>query len=340
MTRMEWRWARNPDLGGHYVGGTNILNLLTTYEKTETRILEGRRGDEELWTFLLSLDRANDSYCEAFSPYGYSKFGNNGLLSGDDLNDLRKFLQSENVIDLFIRHNPWEHSQSIFPDGLNEQVGSVFRLELNGFSGDQESDFKAVPQKRRSTLRRSIRAGVDVVITPAHLATSSQQSEFVRIYRESMKATGAGKFYYFNVEFFQGLFLDANNSLYLFEALSAADGGVVASAIFVGDECGVAHYFLSGSLPEGKLQNATDLVIFRAAQHFAARGFDQLNLGGATVIAGSGLAAFKKAWSTSEQPYFVSKIVCDSERYWRLRGAITEGDPNLFLLRDLITGVS
>jgi hypothetical protein len=103
----------------------------------------------------------------------------------------------------------------------------------------------------------------------------------------------------------------------------------------VGDVGGASHYFLSGAMPEGKVLNATDLIIFRAAQFFAGLGFDQLNLGGATTLIGSGLATFKKSWSSMEEPYFVSKIVCDTERYMRHRGTAAGSETNTFLLRDL-----
>lgn len=340
MTSIDWHWSPTNDFGELYVGGANILNALSRFERTEIRILEGKGSDTNRWRFLLAVDSSNAGYSEAFSPYGYSEFGNVGPLSMGGLADLRFFLQSEEIIDLFIRHNPWQHSQTIFPSVLNHRAGSVFALGLERFTGDREADLAVVPQKRRSTVRRSIKNGLEIVITPAYLASTSQQSEFARIYRQTMHSSGARKFYLFNPDFFKALFLDPDRTLYLFEAVSVANRGALASSLFVGGAGRTAHYFLSGALPEGKELSAPDAIIYAAAQHFAGLNFDRLNFGGATASVSKGLGTFKKSWSNFEEPYFVSKIVCDTEKYARHRVVAAGEDQGTFLLRDLHTSLT
>jgi len=331
----RWQWGREADAGSLYFGGHSLLHNFAEFDHAKVRVLEGIQDSGSHFRFPLLVAPVAGSYWEAFSPYGYTSMPQGPPLTLDEVSTLTVFLRQQQVIDLFLRHNPWQASQDIFSPNFSAQAGVVFSLDIRGFHSEAHNDLSRVPQKRRSTLRKALSGNITVRVTPASKATEEQRASFQTIYLKTMEDNGARKFYRFDRPFFLRLFEESSESLFLFEAVDRDAGVTVASALFIGGNDSYLHYFLSGALAEARSSNAVDLIIFRAAQYFSERGCSFLNLGGATALSGDGLRTFKRNWSSQQHPYFVSKLICDDEAYYNLRSDIKNKDDAIFLLRDL-----
>jgi hypothetical protein len=335
LVATRWQWGNEADAGSLYFGGDSLLHNFAEFDGADVRVLEGIRDSGGPLRLPLLVAPVAGSYSEAFSPYGYTSMPRGPALTLDEVSTLTLFLKKQQVIDLFLRHNPWQESQEILAPDFSVQAGVAFSLNIGGFHSQVTNDLTRVPQKRRSTLRKALSGNLKVRVTLASEATPEQRTSFQVIYLKTMAHSGARKFYKFDTQFFLRLFEEASESLLLFEAEENDTGATVATALFIGGDDSYLHYFLSGTLAEARSSHAVDLIIFRAAQYFSERGYSYMNLGGATAFSGDGLRTFKKNWSTQEHPYFISKLICDDEAYYRLRSDIGIRDDTIFLLRDL-----
>jgi len=149
-----------------------------------------------------------------------------------------------------------------------------------------------------------------------------------------MDYRNAENYYYFSEEFFKDHFSKLANrcELYYIEK----DGKFISAAIFLKDVEYVHYHFSATDREYSKLQ-PMDLLIIKAIYDYGNEGYKYMHLGGGLTLEGSdGLSKFKKKYSDLEREFYISKIICDEEEYYKNREKYGISNSPIFLIKDAI----
>lgn len=255
---------------------------------------------------------AEPGLCDLESVYGYT-----GPLATCDAPDFLAeawagfdaWCAGRRVVSEFCRFHPLLDTRRFAHPGmacLHDREVVVFDL-----SRGADALWAEYPSIQRNCVRKAQAAG----LTCRRLSHAEGGAAFRQVYLSTMRGLGADTFYDFTPAYWQAL--DA-----LGEAITVLtverDGVAIAAGLFLaGDD--VAHYHLSGSLPEHRALCPNNLMLHDAALWALERGASMLLLGGGrTNRPDDSLLKFKQSISRRNQPFFIGKRVCAPEAYARL----------------------
>lgn len=187
----------------------------------------------------------------------------------------------------------------------------------------------SLPRKSRASdrqqIRKNLKRGCSVEITPGPETTPEQRAGFFTAYTETMARTEAAERYFFSESYFD-LILSAEGT-WLF-ILRDPEGEAAAASIAALSD-GLLHYYLSGTadahLKGAPMKNVVEEMITFGAERELA-----VNFGGG-ITPGDALEEFKRGFANREEQWFTSEIVCDPEASAALTAELApEGDPDFF----------
>lgn len=261
------------------------------------------------------------------TPYGYGGWILEGNISNGD--QFKRFLSSYlswandlGIVSEFVRFHPLinngEYEWEGFYDIVN--LGNTVSIKLD----DEEAIWNRFTSKNRGHIRKAIKEGVFVEISQ-----SKESFDIFRsIYESTMKHDNAGKYYYFNEEFFDRLRNGLSDNCYVFTAYLKE--AAIASAIMLFSNK-YMHYHLSGQLFEYRRFAGTNLILYEAAKWGCVNGYRELHLGGGLGAGDDALYTFKKSFNPKlpDANFMIGKKIFDKKQYEMLV-SLTNKNPTGF----------
>ena len=187
----------------------------------------------------------------------------------------------------------------------------------------------SLPRKSRASdrqqIRKNLKRGCSIEITPGPETTPEQRAGFFTAYTETMTRTDAADRYFFSEGYFD-LILSAEGT-WLFICRDPEGEAAAASIAALSD--GLLHYYLSGTA-DAHLKGAPMKNVLEEMIGFGAERELPVNFGGG-ISPGDALEEFKRGFANREEQWFTSEIVCDPEASAALTAELApEGDPGFF----------
>ena len=197
----------------------------------------------------------------------------------------------------------------------------------------------ALPRKSRASdrhqIRKNLKRGCEVEITPGPETTPEQRAGFFTAYTETMTRTDAAERYFFSKEYFDLILSAEGTWLFLLRApedQADADGRrPVAAASIAALSDGLLHYYLSGTA-DAHLKGAPMKNVVEEMIGFAAERELALNFGGG-ITPGDALEEFKRGFANREEQWFTSEITCDGTVYETLTARLAPNASSDFFPR-------
>lgn len=237
---------------------------------------------------------------DAISPYGYPGFEmvrGEGSLDPADID-----WSGTGLVSIFIRHRL----------GAPPVLAGASRRNTVLISDPD------LPRKSRMSdrqqIRKNLRAGFELSITPGPETSDAERTAFVAAYTQTMHRTGAAERYFFSDAYFKTLLRSPATWLFLIRE----PGGEVAAGSLAVRSDEMLHYYLSGTA-DAFLRGAPMKNILAEMTDFAWQRGLPLNLGGG-ISAGDALEQFKRGFANREEHLHTSELICDPAAYRQLSG--------------------
>jgi len=294
------------------------IDYVSLYLKDNEEIFEFnyKEGDKILYNLsikrpIISVgEKVIDEGCfDLETAYGYGGFYTNTddrVFIKNAMFEYAKKCADENIIAEFVRFHP-------FNDFLLQNYG-FFDMNINDRDTVVVQLFDRHEENRRnysSSLRRNINKAVknNLVYKKEHINSSSIEC-FMGLYFETMKRNNAESFYFFQVEYFEGLFKNDNVMLH-----SVSYNNKVISMVVTLHSNGIIYYHLGAT--DGFFYNLNPNAFIFDSIIANSKGDDRFLYlgGGATSSNEDSLLMFKKKFSKEIKPFFISGKVYNKEIY-------------------------
>lgn len=271
------------------------------------------------WTHLVrdisKLGLFKDSNCyDLTTPYGYGGPLIN-IINNEDINvsiinffeEYCAYAKKENYITEFIRFHPFFTNKLVLKNLSADYLNDIIFINL---SDKLDDIWKNMKKGHRYSVRKSIEndCRINFITEPS----PDDINKFNEMYKNTMSRNKASSKYYFSNEFIGDHFklLDT----LLVEAV--LNGDIIGTSLFLlGDD--TIHYHLSGSETCLNKVFPSHLMLFEVIKWAKERKFERFVLGGGRGSNDS-LFQFKKGFSKSYLPFYVSKITFDNQTYNKL----------------------
>ena len=251
---------------------------------------------------------------DAASPYGYAGPITNqpGRSEGIILDALRDAAAREGVLSLFLRSHPLlESSFHPVTDDSSSEIGTTYTIQLPDISNDHDIA-QSLLMSYRSSVRRAVRGLLSETAIRFTINDWDQLGSFSALYRDNMERLGAASSYFFDDRYFFELSSALPDSVFLLSAMSGDQ--LIGGVILFG--CGsLLQYHLAAHHYKWRDQGLPKLLVHRAAEWGALKGYRQFHLGGGLGGADDSLANFKRGFHPVSSPYRVYRMIIDDEIY-------------------------
>jgi hypothetical protein len=241
---------------------------------------------------------------DAASPYGYPGFETFGAPTGPasaaPIDPGSIDFSATGLVAAFIRHTLADRPPLAGARPRNVCLLADPALEAKSRMSD------------RQQIRKNLKAGYEVEITPGPDTGPDLRSAFLRAYTETMVRTDAAERYFFDAAYFDSVLSSDQTWL----VVVREPGGEVAAASIAVASDGLLHYYLSGTADE-YLKGSPMKNLLAGMIGFAAEMEMPLNLGGG-ITPGDRLEEFKRGFANREEQWFTSELVCDQAVYAEL----------------------
>lgn len=262
---------------------------------THSLVIESPAG--RLAAPLLLREVPGGGLSDGISPYGYPGFAAD--LDGA-LDPTAVDWSETGLVTIFIRHRLGAPPPLTGATGRNTVLIADPELPRKSRMSD------------RQQIRKNLRAGFEVTVTPGPETSAAQRAAFLGAYAETMHRAQAAPRYFFDRGYFETILASAATWLFLVRE----PGGEVAAASIAARSDGMLHYYLSGTA-DAHLRGAPMKNLLAEMTDFAWSMDLPLNLGGG-ISPGDPLEVFKRGFSNREESLHTSEIVCDPGAYERL----------------------
>jgi serine/alanine adding enzyme len=334
VAEIEFSWVSDTaGLVAPVYMGHAYQTMLSRNDGSDARLLKCRTQSATSYLPMLIKD-LGDNCKEAYSAYGYGGLLGNLTLSEPEADQLRRFLASESILAIFIRHSPFLSNQAQWPSVSTELNRYTYSAALQP-SDSFETFLTGIPQKLRWSVNYAYRAGLRVTFhSLAHYSTD-RISAFYQLYSELMHQKQTSAYYLFSEDFFVQHAHALHAQCELAEIHDEENGNLLAGAFFLLDETGWVHYHLSAATPSAMKLQGMELLMASALQRYGNSGYRNMHLGGGHALDESdGLSRFKSKYSTERLDFFCTKLVCDVGSYQSVRAKIPLKNPAYFLISD------
>jgi hypothetical protein len=307
--------------------------MLSKNDGSDARLLKCSTQSATGYLPMLIRDLGNDC-SEAYSAYGYGGLLGDLKLSKPATDQLQRFLASESILAIFIRHSPFLSNHAQWPASSTELNRYTYAAALQP-SVNFDTYLAGIPQKLRWSVNYARRAGLRVTFQSLAECPKDRISTFYRLYSGLMNQKQTSAYYLFSEDFFieHARALDAHCELA--EIHDEENGDLLAAAFFLLDETGWVHYHLSAASPSVMKLQGMELLMASALQRYGNSGYRYMHLGGGhSLDERDGLSRFKSKFSTERLDFFCTKLVCNVESYQAERVKIPLKNPGFFLISD------
>lgn len=279
-------------------------------EDREWVLLEAFDG---AWQMPLILRTLADGARDAISPYGYSGVYASPSLSSPQTREAWSAtidaLHATGVISVLLRHSPLVPQAPDLP-GVRAIVSGHPTIVLE--PADSESAWSAMEANCRNKTRKAIKNGYAGEVREAAGGDLAPDSDFRRLYEQTMQRRDAASPYFFSDRYYAELLGGLGSNLLLCEVRDGA-GAVVSSTLLMRHEQRL-HYHLAGSSMDDARMGSNNLMLWTATQFAVAHDLRQFHLGGG-VGPRDGLFTFKRSFGGRELEYRVTGLIIDDQRY-------------------------
>jgi hypothetical protein len=228
---------------------------------------------------------------------------------GDFQAALMQLFKELSVVAFFSRTNPLLPTTWLF-----KEMAEVLPLALTvaiDLSLKDEKQLEGMTKGHKYDVRKARRLGVIV----EEDETFQHIDEFIQIYNETMKRTGARDIYFFPKDYYLRLKNNFGESIKLYFA--RLNGQAVSASMFFMTGR-IIQYHLSGTPVEFFPLNGGKLILDELRQLGAKNGFSWLHLGGGVGSSEDSLYRFKAGFSKVRQQFEVSRMIVDQDIYSEL----------------------
>lgn len=278
----------------------NQMELCYVVEKSDISDCEKFQGKLEKKLFF-----------DLSTPYGYG----GPLVKNYNADDMKMFFdelgnwaKNENIITQFIRFHPILENHKHFSafSEIKTFKKSVF-MDLT----DEETIYKNMNDKCRNMIQKASKKGISIVIDNS----TESQNTFIELYKQTMERNSASDYYYFNEDFFNGLFSNIGSYCNLFNAVY--NNKIISSAIILNCNKNL-HYHLSANNREFMHLAPNNLLLFEVANWGAKNGYKTFHLGGGYSNE-DGLLLFKKSFNKNGLiDFYIGRNIFDTIKYKEL----------------------
>lgn len=247
---------------------------------------------------------------DSITPYGYGGVLFEGDTSKEKLcvfwNDYSKVMQSENIIDNFVRYHP-VISNSVLMKEVSDVIdlGKTIAIDL----ASPEIIWENIHSKNRNMIRKAEKNGIEI-----HHGKGMELFErFIGVYNATMDKDNADQYYYFSRQFYESIHNDLHDNYDIFYAVY--EGKIIAMSIMIFAN-GRMNYHLSGSDIEYRNLAPSNLLLYKAALWGYEQGFKTFHLGGGVGSWEDNLYKFKAAFNkNSNYQFSIGKQIFDKGKY-------------------------
>jgi len=319
----------------------NYLEIMADNDKTEYKILKIiLKNNSEVYLPFLMKKIDNNVY-EAYSAYGYGGFysNNNNNTKFELKNNWEKFenfMRNNNIIDLFLRNSPFLANYDYIPEKFSEFNRTTFIRKLKPYNNLEEFT-KDVKQKLRWSINYAVKNGLKIEFRRYDDLEKNELLNFYQIYTKVMNYRDADDYYFFKLKFFEDHFYLLKNKCELAMIKEKVNNNIIGGSIFLLDDLGLVHYHFSGFNRDYSKYQPMELLLSEAILRYGNSGKNMLHLGGGISIEGDdGLSKFKSKFATNNLNFYISKIIFDQEKYYKLRKKYKVLNTRMFLIKDAI----
>ncbi len=333
-------WERSPYQPAHMHPAYVAIDAERTGDTAVAAVLHLDDG-EIIYPFIKRslnkepwLESARHERFDLFSPYGYGGAyywgtGKRDNAAAQFWNEMREWALSSGVVCEFIRFSLFEEDLLPYPFNISDRQPNVV-IDLAPSIDQLERNMK---RSARKLLRQAREAGVSVSIE----APIGNLSDFIRIYRSTMKRVGAEKTYDFGDSYFDNLCRHLADHLALATA-HVGGASVAAELVLLSDRR--AYSFLGGATARGRVVRANNLIKVALMKWLKQHKFEHFVLGGGRQPR-DGIYRFKESFAPNGiRPFRTGSRIyskADFEHLVRRRQAheesldrIWEPDPDFF----------
>jgi len=186
-----------------------------------------------------------------------------------------------------------------------------------------EEVWKQTKSGHRNEINRARKQGYVCEVDEAF----DRYSEFIEIYRASMRSMQASNYYNFNDDYFEELRHNLGNRLSL--AIATLGGELAAASLFMTEGAWI-QYHLSATHPDHRKMAPSKLIIDTVRMLGAEGPQKWLHLGGGRGGDKDSLLDFKGGFSTQRLEFNASGIILDTTAYQELSADSKSATTNYF----------
>ncbi|MFK3960790.1 lipid II:glycine glycyltransferase FemX [Pseudalkalibacillus hwajinpoensis] len=256
------------------------------------------------------------------TPYGYGGPLTNVKEEGELSEFLLRFTESfkeychsSNVISEFIRFHPLYQNHESYPGIEKSYIRDTIYVDL---TKDYEEIWSNYDTKNRNRIRKSMSYDLRI-----HHRSLEETKDFLRLYHDTMKRTGAKDYYHFSKMYFQNTFDLLRDNVELIEVITENEKVVMSVIFMYGDE--YIHYHLLGSDHEYLSLATNHFIVDYAIKWAKERGFKAMHLGGGYEGNDDSLYKFKKHFNKKGAlPFYIGTQIHHPRIYQELASSIPE----------------
>jgi Acetyltransferase (GNAT) domain len=217
-------------------------------------------------------------------------------------------LRERGVISVLLRGSPLVAQAPLLP-GLRSIVK---RPTIVVEPADEESAWSGMVGTCRTRTRKAIKNGYTGDVRQAEDQDLTPDSDFRRLYEQTMQRLDAASLYFFSEDYYCELLKGVGENLLLAEVRNQ-EGVVVCSALLM-RHAQRLHYHLAGSNMDDARMGVNNLLLWTGIQFATTQGLRQFHLGAGVGLRDS-LFHFKRKFGGRELEYGVSGQIIDDRLY-------------------------
>jgi len=296
--------------------------------ENETPVLVSYKNNTTIIAIpLLLRNIEGSSYKDVTSVYGHPGPLSNEIGVSEHSKDfqegLNSYFESENIISVFSRMNPYIPFQEEILKGYGDikTIGNMVNIDLTKDLDVQRSEYRRDTRSRVNKARR--------LCSVKKAETKEEVQSFIDIYTETMKKLEANESYFFeNKYFFDFLDCDGFETDILLAILNETQE-IIGATLFVKTK-DIIQYHLSGTKTEHMKIAPSRLLLDEMRIQGTSEGYTYFNLGGGYNGQDDALFAFKASFSDDIKVFKSWRYIVNQKVYDELSRETTNSNSDFF----------
>jgi len=278
-------------------------------EEGEWALLEAFDG---AWQMPLIVRTLVDGTKDAITPHFSGVYASQSLSQfqiREAWSATVRSLRALGIVSVVLRHSPLVPQAPNLPGQQSIVSGHpTFVLEPT----DSDSAWSGLDKHCRNKVRKALKGGYTGNIRRASRQDVAPDSDFRRIYEQTMQRVDAPALYVFGDQYYQELFAGMSPNLFVAEVRDQT-GVVVSSGLRI-RHADRLHAHLAGSYRDDARMGTNNLMMWTATEFTVDQGLRQFHIGGG-VIPDDSLFKFKSSFGGRRLEYGISGLIIDHEVY-------------------------